>query len=173
MNPDVVECLTQSKQQMLSAVGGAAEDHAGASPAEGSWSIVQCLEHVSMVEAHFLRALRTATRQDAPLLDRAREEQLSVRLVDRSTKVRAPERAEPKGKITSVSDGVRAFETTRDQMIDFAKARADDLDYFRVPHPMFGEVSGTLLLRILAGHAARHADQIREIRARLEADGSR
>ena len=35
------------------------------------------------------------------------------------------------------------------------------------PRELFGELTGRQMVRVIAGHASRHADQIREIRKQL------
>jgi len=52
--------------------------------------------------------------------------------------------------------------------LQFARERAADLYMIASVHPAFGPLNGVEALMIIAGHAQRHAEQIREVRAALE-----
>jgi hypothetical protein len=47
--------------------------------------------------------------------------------------------------------------------VEFAKARYADLYSLDLEHRRFGRVNGIELMVIIAGHARRHAEQIREL----------
>jgi hypothetical protein len=53
--------------------------------------------------------------------------------------------------------------------VQIARSRGADLYGVKIVHGRFGEMNGQELLHVLAGHAGRHAAQIREIR---EMDGT-
>jgi len=162
---EIVQMLEDSRRQLVEAARGAPEPQAAAPAEGGRWSILQCLEHVTFTERRFLGLIENAELREASVVDAEKEAMLSARVVDRSTKVNAPERAHPQGVFTSLEQALSEFNATRDKCVAFAAANAGRLDRLLTSHPRFGETSGTGMLRIVAGHALRHAEQIREIRA--------
>jgi hypothetical protein len=97
-----------------------------------------------------------------------KEEALAARFVDRTTKRQAPEAVLPKGRFTSLAEGLKQFQSARDCTVQFARERAADLYTLASVHPAFGPLNGMEALMIIAGHARRHAEQIREVRTALE-----
>jgi hypothetical protein len=63
---------------------------------------------------------------------------------------------------------LQQFQNARNTTLQFARERAADLYTLASMHPAFGSLNGVEALMIIAGHARRHADQIREVRAALE-----
>jgi uncharacterized damage-inducible protein DinB len=164
---EIVHILENSRQEFNAATSGLSESHANARPEVGRWSVLECVEHVAIVEERFLGWLERAEPREAPPIDKQKEAALAVRVTNRANRAEAPAAVRPTGRFTSLPQGLEHFNTTRTRTIRFAEERSDDLYCLASEHPRFGRINGTELLLIIAGHARRHADQIREIRAAL------
>jgi uncharacterized damage-inducible protein DinB len=166
---EIVPLLEESRQEFLAAVGGLSEEQACAKPDPGRWSVLECVEHVTSVEERFLKRLEAAPRLNAPRVDKEKEADLAARVPDRTVRAQAPEAAQPVGRFPTLAQALEQFKINRTQTIRFAKERAAELYWLLLEHPRFGQVNGSEFLVIVAGHARRHAAQIKETRAAAEA----
>lgn len=135
--------------------------------AQDRWSVLECVEHVVIVEEKNLGRLAGAKRLDAPHIDKQKVAEIMVQIPDRTTRYIAPEVARPMGRFASLSQALERFNATRSQVVQFAEDRQSDLYGLATEHVRLGTVNGAEMLLIIAGHARRHADQIREIRTAL------
>jgi hypothetical protein len=164
---EIVQILENSRQEFNAAAGGVSETQAQISPEAGRWSVLECVEHVAIVEDRFLGWLQKAERMETPRVDKQREADLAVRVPDRTNRAQAPEVVRPAGRFASLAQALAQFNATRTRAIQFADQRRGDLYSLASEHPRFGPVNGAELMVIIAGHARRHAAQIREVRAAL------
>ena len=165
---DIVQILEKSREDFHGAASGFPESLAKTRPGENRWSVLECVEHVTTVEEMFLKRLASGEFTEAPAEDKTREASLAQRFVDRTTKRQAPETVVPKGRFTTLAEGLKQFQSARDTTLQFARERGADLYTLASMHPAFGPLNGVEALMIIAGHARRHAEQIREVRAALE-----
>jgi hypothetical protein len=172
MNPaertEIVDMLEKSREDFHAAVAGIAESLAKTRPEADRWSVLDCVEHVATVEDMFLKRLASGEYTEAPPEDKEKEAALAVRIVDRSTRRQAPETVLPKGRFTSLAEGLEQFEDARGRSLQFARERAAELYSLASMHPAFGPLNGVEALIIIASHSRRHAEQIREARATIE-----
>jgi len=162
---EIVQNLELGRQEFLDSVAGLSESDARHRPDPDRWSVLDCVEHVAFVEERFLGWLDQAEKSGAPPADKAKEADLIARVPDRSTRAKAPDAAVPNGRFATLEEAVGRFEAMRARSIRTAHERADELYTLAAKHPRFGPVNGVELLIIIAGHARRHAAQIRETRA--------
>ena len=164
---DLVDALEKSRQEFQDAVAGVNEEQAGAKPDPARWSVLECVEHVTVVEEIFLSRLETAPRLESPRVDKQREADLAARVPDRTNRAEAPERVRPTGRFTSLAEAMDGFHTARTRTLRFAEDRAADLYSLSLEHPRFGSLNGAEFLVLIAGHARRHAAQIQEAKSVL------
>jgi hypothetical protein len=164
---DIVEILEKSAEDFHASASGVPESLASTQPGENRWSVLECVEHVTTVEEMFLKRLASGQYTEAPPQDKTKEATLAQRFVDRTTKRQAPETVLPKGRFASLAEGLEQFRGARGRTLQFARERAADLYTLASVHPAFGPLNGVEALMIIAGHAQRHAAQIREIHAAL------
>ena len=162
---EIIRVLENSREEVNAAVRGLQEALASAKPDPARWSVLECLEHIATVEERFLGRLENAQLQDEARVDRAREADLAARVTNRSVRAQAPEPAVPKGRFASVEQALEHFNAARARTLQFVHDRGADLYRLAAEHPRFGSVNGKEVLLIIAGHAQRHAEQIREITA--------
>ena len=66
----------------------------------------------------------------------------------------------------------QVFTASTEAQIAWVEAHADtDLRRYGSPHPMLGMLDGVQWMILLAAHARRHAQQVREVRAQYAATG--
>jgi hypothetical protein len=163
---EIVASLEQSREDFLGVTSGVPESLAGVRPQPDRWSVIECVEHIIIVEERFRGRLEHAP--EAPPADRDKEAMLAARVVDRSTRAQAPEPVQPVGRFTTLEEALAEFQAVRSRTVQFAEDHADDIYSFAATHPYFGPLNGVEALTILAAHSRRHGAQIREVRAALE-----
>ncbi len=163
--------LLETSADELKDAARAAGTRSGAHSVEpGGWNAVQCIEHVGLVEERFLGMLRTAQNADgtdSPVAPRNEENEARIHAMaaSRNVKVPAPEPTHPLDRFQTVNDALAYFETARAANIRYLTEHAGKLCIPVMQHPRFGSVNGLELMCIAAGHASRHAAQIREMDA--------
>ena len=80
------------------AVAGVEEAMAARKPSHGSWSILDCVEHMVASERYLLTRLHAAEHADQPFEKSRREGKIARLAADRSRRIEAPEQAHPKGR---------------------------------------------------------------------------
>jgi uncharacterized damage-inducible protein DinB len=156
---EVARTLKQSEQELLAAAD-VSESLASRKPAQDRWSVLECLEHVTRVEALLLDRLQPSDA--APGLDPAKEAALAARLADRSERRQASEAVQPKGWFTTLDQARRELQSVRARAARFAAEHGSDVATFTVVSPRWGPLNGREVLLLFAGHSRRHAAQIRE-----------
>jgi uncharacterized damage-inducible protein DinB len=164
---EIVQILENGRQEFLEAASGLTEADAQAHPQAGRWSVLECVEHVTVVEEIFLGRIENAAREGAPPVDKQHEADLASRIKDRSNRAQAPEIARPTGRYPNLSDALEAFKTVRARTIRFAEQNSADLYSRAGSHPRFGPLNGIEFLVMMNAHVLRHGSQIRELRTDL------
>lgn len=179
MHPRTTELLTHIEthraalERTVADVPAALRDRR---PTPDRWSVAEVLEHLSIVEsqiagliqkqAEALRAAGDSVEPDTssvlPMLD-------VDRLLDRSGKLVSGERSRPQGQL-SADAAMQALSVSREKLRN-AIIAADGLPLSKAsaPHPYFGPYNLYQWVLFVGGHESRHAAQIREIAAALQA----
>lgn len=166
----IFQMLESSRDEVIAAARSIAEEHAGAKPAPGRWSALECIEHIAAVEEGLLRRLASAERLAEARVDPEKEEKLAAMVANRSSRANAPEAVAPNGRFTSVDQALDHFIIVRTRTVQFAEERGADLYLLAQQHPRFGTLNGVEMIVFIAAHGRRHAEQIREIRATAPAE---
>ena len=165
--PDVIAALEAGRQDVLAAINGLSDVQAAMRPAENRWSVLECIEHLVIVEARFQGWIDAGKKLETAHPDPEKEASLTARVTDRTMKAEAPEAVRPTGRFTTLDAGRGAFNDARDRSVRMARERGGELYAVGAAHPRFGPMNGIEVLYLMAGHARRHAAQIRENRATL------
>jgi DinB superfamily len=164
----LLESLEAGRKAMREALSGIDDAQARANAESGSWSILECVEHVAISEQYLLSRLNCAQRSDHSFENRPREKMIAGRAADRSHRIEAPEISHPRNRFQDTHQALEAFETARAATISYADQCQDDLRCWVTDHPMIpGPVNCYEILVIMAAHPIRHARQISEIREKL------
>ena len=157
--------LRESRERFLSSFAGVRDEQCRRHPAEGCWSVLDCVEHVAGAERYMLLLLQ-GPRRPRPGGAPNREEFFLHCMTDRTMKAESPQGGRPRGRFANLEEGRKRFEISRAGTIGFVEENTEDLRCTEVTHPlpMFGDVSAYEMVIIIAKHAERHALQIEEIR---------
>jgi hypothetical protein len=163
----VVAQLTASQARLLELVDGLTDEQWIFHPAEGRWSISECLEHVMRVENRVLGLIGKKLNEEpaAPARARVDDSVVATALLDRSVGRQAPEAAHPIGEWPDSNELLAKFRKTRQRTTDFAAVTQGDLRRYFHPHMALGELDCHQWLLVLSMHGSRHALQIEEIKA--------
>lgn len=165
--PFLVRLLEEGRASVARAVDDLPDAIAAQKPAPDRWSVLECLEHITLVEHRFLGFLRAGHATEDATPDPAKEQRLTAMVHDRSTALQAPETVVPAGRFTAVSDALADFNATRDGTVRLVQERGASLYPLTLAHPRFGDMNGVELMHLLNGHAVRHVHQIEEVRRQL------
>jgi DinB superfamily len=157
----LLEQLNAGRDEFLASLDGVTEEQAAARPLAG-WSILECAEHVAIVEENLRRRLMEQATPTDREMSREREAFIAAVAANRGRKVQAPEVAQPSGRFATLSEAVECFCLNRQQTIAYIASCQEDLRRLTMDHPMIGAVSGQETLILMMAHPFRHAKQIQE-----------
>jgi uncharacterized damage-inducible protein DinB len=168
----VLDQLTASRERLLELVHELTAEQWAFHPAEGRWSIGECLEHVVRVENRVFGLIGkklsegpSEPEKQKPAQDRNERDALVAKAVlDRTVGREAPEAARPTGQWPDSNELLAEFRKTRQRTTEFAATTQGDLRSYFYPHMALGELDCYQWLVVLSLHGARHAQQIEEIR---------
>jgi hypothetical protein len=161
---EIVKSLRTGLETLMNATCGVSEESAKRKASAGQWSILECMEHIVLAEDHMYGQLASASKADAPVVNRGREALIRKRVADRSHKVEAPDVARPNGKFQTLDEATQHFLVARRRTLEFVENSAVDLRTMMATHPVVGQVNCYEMLLIMSAHPIRHAKQIGEIR---------
>ncbi len=162
--------LNASRKKLVESTEGLTDEQVKMRPAEGRWSVLECVEHAALVEDAMFNTLTTKMVPAETEHDRTREQSIIRGTTDRSRKIDAPDGVRPAGKFATLADALAHFERSRAHTIEYVSTCDLDLRGQTVSHPRLGALSGQEFMIILALHPARHALQILDVRESLGLD---
>ena len=164
----MLENLARGRDALAQAVNGVSEEMAVRRPGEDRWSILQCVEHVAVVEDYLFGQIGVATAADTETTNLRRERLIRERAADRSRKIEAPAEGRPTGRFATLAGAMAHFLEARAGTIRFVECSTGDLRMQVTGHPILGQVNCYETLLMISAHPHRHAGQIAEIRSSLE-----
>lgn len=160
--------LVESRNRLRATVAGLSEEQRRFRPAPDRWSIVDCIEHLTVVEK-FTLARTQRLLQEAPANTpetQGKDDVILTRVPGRAQRVKGPEAVLPTGRWPDFEELMRQFETARQQTIDFARdTQAGLLRERHFPHPFLGPLDCQQWLLFLGAHCERHVRQMEEVKA--------
>ncbi|WP_425234859.1 DinB family protein [Ulvibacterium sp.] len=163
--------LTKTHKHLKHTVKGLSNQQMNFKPSPESWSVAECVEHLAISENAFHGMLQAALKTPADPSKRdsvkLTDQQLLGIITDRSKKVKTREEFEPKGKIGSFQEVLKAFDSKRKEHIMYVKNTEDDLrnHYGQLP---FGTIDGLQIIIFMSGHTERHVKQMEEVIAHTD-----
>jgi hypothetical protein len=164
---ELLTLLMDGRQALLDALDGISDEQSRRAPAPGRWSVLECVEHVALVEDYLYARLREGRTVEDTGIDPAREGLIAQRAAVRSRSVPAPNAVRPDGKYSTVADALHAFLECRERTLAYLEQCEEDLRAKLTTHPLLGAANCQETMLMIALHPKRHAGQIREIRAGL------
>jgi uncharacterized damage-inducible protein DinB len=166
----MLRLLAEGSDALRSAVDGIDGPEAARKPADFSWSVLDCLEHVAVTESALFAGIRNATPAGAPQHNPEREAKISNRALDRGRFIAAPEIVVPAGRFATAAEALAAFQSARAETVRWVETFQDDPRKWLTTHPMVRTpVNCWEMLLMIALHPTRHALQIATTRAAIAA----
>ena len=165
---EILHALKIGRDALSEAVAGVDDKLAIRKLEPGSWSILECVEHLAVSEQFLLSRLTSATRSGVSHENRTREAMIRHRGSDRTRPVQSPEAGQPRNRFRSLSEALSAFDSVRAETVQFVEGFSGDPRFWTTDHPLIaGPVNCYEILLMISAHPTRHAKQIMEIRTRI------
>ena len=157
--------LEQGRDALKAAVDGVSEEEAARVPAPGRWSVLECVEHIAIVEDYLYGQIVVSTAVAEPVINALRESLIPVRGLDRTRRIECPAEGLPAGRFKTLAAAIAHFLESRERTIALVAANREDLRARITTHPLLGTVNCYETLMMIAVHPLRHVGQIEEIEA--------
>jgi hypothetical protein len=171
MNPadrqQILRLIAESDAALVAAAAGVSDDGARRRPEAQRWSVLECVEHVILVEYGVFASISVHSTPGAPPVEPRREGQILRGMTNRERKFPAPDHAEPTGRYSSLAEALQEFRKRRARTVAYVEQYQDDPRNRTTLHPVLGPVNCQEMFLVLALHPARHALQIKEARKSL------
>lgn len=161
-----IDYLKETQSAYLKVVKGLSDEQLNFRSDEESWSVAECVEHITASEQSFFDLVEMTLKTDPDPSLRS-EVKLSDQEVigimeNREQKVKTRPDLEPTDRYTGFDNSIDEFKSKRKSIIKYIKTTNDDLRnrYFEFP---FGKVYSYQILLLISAHVTRHTKQIQEI----------
>jgi len=161
----MLQMLDRTRDEFLASLDGVSDAQARWRPAPDQWSVLDCAEHVAVVERGMLRLITEQARPRTAGARPDREEEVVAAMLDRSRRMSAPQPTHPRGRFATLEEAADRFRTNRQATAAFVAACEIDLRTLEAQHPVIGLLTAKEGLSVLASHPSRHGAQVRGIRA--------
>ena len=164
----VLKHLCDNRDRLLGSVEGLSLEQVRFRAAEEQWSIADCIEHIALVENRVFTSIQRVLGEAPPEIRPdvlGKVERMMRFVVDRSTKVKAPEPLVPRREWASFSEVVERFQAARSRTLQFAGETEADLHERFFPHIIFKDLDCYQWLVFLGLHAERHIRQLEEVKS--------
>jgi len=163
----VLEHLSASRERLLAVTKDLSSAQREYRPAEGRWSVADCVEHLTVVENFILKTMQSTlegTPEPAKQAEARGKDQIILELVpSRTRRVHGPPEVQPKRRWPDFEESVRQFEGARRRTVAFASETQADLRSHFFPHPFLGDLDCYQWLLFLGTHCERHVRQMEEV----------
>lgn len=160
----LAEKLRRSRDAYLACIRQVPDAAAEVRLTTESWSILELAEHVAVAEHGMYRAIELGAEKTTPP-NYAVDAGIETKASNREIKLRAPERALPKGRWATLAQAIDAFEKSRARTLEFVEGGVKDLRKIQSEHPLIGPLDAHQMVLIMAAHPERHVKQIEEIKS--------
>ena len=165
---DIFEYLNKTKNELESSVEDLSEEQMAYEPEDGGWSIAEIVEHIIIVEGA-LKGMLEAKIKAGEDLDQVSEvkmtdEQVMGLITDRSSSIQTQDQFQPTGKFSEADEALEAFNDQRENIVTWLKDSDANMRNYVNEFP-FGKLDAYQTVIFMAGHTARHTDQIEEVKS--------
>ena len=165
---DIFEYLNKTKNELESSVEDLSEEQMAYEPEDGGWSIAEIVEHIIIVEGA-LKGMLEAKIKAGEDLDQVSEvkmtdEQVMGMITDRSSSIQTQDQFQPTGKFSEADEALEAFNDQRENIVTWLKDSDANMRNYVNEFP-FGKLDAYQTVIFMAGHTARHTDQIEEVKS--------
>lgn len=153
------------REALLASVNSIDDTQLNERPNSTSWSIMEVLEHLFLIEMVVANAITEQVKNEKSV--RAEDKPIQF-TVDRRHKVKAPSFIEPSGGFMTLEEVTKKLARSREALVkSVASVEESVLEQKSYPHPVFGPLSLKQWVPFVGLHEKRHLDQIEEIKAKL------
>ena len=164
----LLKSLEESRERVLFMAKNLSREQLHYRPAPDRWTVAECLEHISVVEARVLGAIQKTLEAGPDPSKRSvlegKDDALIAGAVARITRFKAPEPLVPTGRWPD-DRLLKEFEGTRRETRAFAAGTTADLRRHFYKHPALGDLDLYQWMLLIAGHCDRHRLQGEEVMA--------
>ncbi|UOR13492.1 DinB family protein [Halobacillus amylolyticus] len=154
--------LDDKRQEILGFIDGITNEQSQVKPDEESWSMLEVLEHLYLMEQLVIYQIGKALKEGD---DQQVSEKPIHRTPDRSRKVAAPEAVQPKGEFKSLEDARSGLAKSREATMFLIHNKDEEtLKNRAFPHPAFGDMNLVQWVEFIGWHELRHLDQMKEVK---------
>lgn len=165
----LVAQLESTRDLLLKTVEGLSEEQFNYRAAEGKWTVLECLEHITLSESALMGWVQQSLQTPADPSKRSEvkvsDADLLEKTPDRSQKFNAPEMLQPKGSHQNAAALLKTYQEARAKTLEYSKTTKDDLRNHFIQHPAFGTIDTYQGLLMLSAHSKRHTLQMQEVKA--------
>jgi hypothetical protein len=174
---ELIDYLAAHRRTLHEAVASVPAQLREVKPADGSWSVAEVMEHVSLIEQriamlvgkHAAAARASGVGPDPDTSSVVASYVNPEQVVDRTVKIVAPAPVQPTGTLDAAA-GSQAFDNAHDALVtSLREANGVSLEHAMQTHPVLGPLNLYHWIVATALHGDRHAAQIREIGESLAA----
>jgi uncharacterized damage-inducible protein DinB len=166
---EILRMLQEGMDSLTVALLGIDETSARRRPRADSWSVLECVEHLTLTERALLQRLKEARACEESREDRARETKFQDLALNRVRRIEAPEPVRPANDSACLEQVSEAFKAARSETVRYVEQFQGDLRWWVTQHPLITRpVNCYEMLLLIAMHPKRHALQIVQICRALE-----
>jgi uncharacterized damage-inducible protein DinB len=155
----------QVRQELLASVSGLSDELLNKRVEEESWTIMQVLEHLYLIEMYIANMIADTLANGS--IQPVKEKPIHL-TVNRSKKVQAPSFSIPSDQFMTLEEMQEKLHQSRQLLMKVSKeAIPSDLEQKSFPHPAFGPISLKQWISFVGYHEKRHLAQIEELKAKL------
>ena len=131
-------------------------------PTPTSWSILDCVEHLTLAEPEYWKMYQQSMKARASRSESPSED--IDRLwygIDRTQRGKTVESETPKARFTDIAPALQAFQSLRATILSYVRTTQEDWRHHMIPE---WDRDGYQWLVMVSAHSQRHILQIREIK---------
>ena len=160
--------LTKTQEYLAKTVDGLSEAQLNFKSSPESWSIAECVEHLTISENTFSEMLKgtLGSTQDESMRANMTmtDDEIYAFISSRDKKVKTSEPFEPTGKFGTYEETLNNLMVKRNEHIEFIKTSQDDFRNHFTELP-FGTIDAYQIVLFMAGHTERHVKQMEEVKS--------
>ncbi len=134
-------------------------------PGSDSWSVLDCLEHLTITEFTLLAQIQEIVRKNDIDLKKdysGKDGLIISEITNRTRKVKTLQPFEPKGQSQSKKVLLKQLSDARQNVLHYLQSTNGDLRHLFAPYP-YGEADVYQQFLIIGAHMVRHTMQIEEL----------
>ena len=158
--------LEQKLQESANALGEAvstlSDEQARIAP-PGRWSVLECIEHITLVQDGFSSRIRSSPLGVERVADPEHEAELHRAVQSRERTFPAPPVVVPRNQFATLAEAMAHFQQSHRKVSARMRRVEPQLRSLQVQHPALGLLSGYEAFLVISGHTLRHVAQICEL----------